>query len=126
MESEHAAVPQTEIAAPAAAPAMGGGAAPLGALAGPLTPARVLAMQRGAGNAAVAAMLQRQEATKEKTPVTGPGDFGVSGGAPQVGGKVTARLPAARCSASTEDGVIGALTGPSGTAPPSAGAAPLF
>ena len=54
-----------------------------------MTPARVLALQRSAGNAAVTAMLQRQE--KEKTPVAGPGDFGVSGGAPQVGGTVTAK-----------------------------------
>src|SRR3712207_7619384 len=43
-------------------------------------PIWVLALQRSAGNAAVSALLQRQEATKEKTPVTGPADFGVSGG----------------------------------------------
>ncbi len=91
MESEHAAVPQPEVAAPAAAPAVGGGGgAPLGALlAGPMTPARVLSMQRSAGNSAVTTLLQRQE--KEKTPVAGPGDFGVSGGDPQVGGNVTAK-----------------------------------
>ena len=90
MESEHAAVPQAEAAAPVAAPAMGG-ALPLGLgpVSAPLTPARVLALQRSAGNAAVTAMLQREE--KEKTPVAGAGDFGVSGGAPQVGGTVTAK-----------------------------------
>ena len=90
MESEHAAVPQAETAAPVAAPAMGG-AMPLGLgpVSAPMTPARVLALQRSAGNAAVTAMLAREE--KEKTPVTGPGDFGVSGGAPQVGGTVTAK-----------------------------------
>lgn len=72
---------------PVAAPAAGAG--PVGPV-GPLTPARVLAMQRSAGNQAVTAMmLQRDE--QEKTPVSGPGDFGVSGGAPQVGGSVTAR-----------------------------------
>jgi hypothetical protein len=94
VESEHVAVPQAETAAPAAAPAVGAGAAPLGfgALAGPMTPSRVLAMQRSAGNRAVTAMLQRQEeATKEKTPVAGPGDFGISGGAPQVSGSATAK-----------------------------------
>jgi hypothetical protein len=35
---------------------------------------------------------------------------------------VTALLPARRCSASTRAGVIGAETGPSGTAPPRTGA----
>jgi hypothetical protein len=97
VESEHVAVPQPEVAAPVAAPAVGA-AAPvglglgLGALAGPMTPARVLAMQRSAGNSAVTALLQRQEeATKEKTPVAGPGDFGVSGGEPQVSGNATAK-----------------------------------
>jgi len=49
----------------------------------------VLALQRSAGNAAVTAMLAREE--KEKTPVSGPGDFGVSGGAPQVSGSATAK-----------------------------------
>jgi len=92
VESEHVPVPQAEVAAPAAAPAIGavplGPAGPVGA---PMTPSSVLALQRAAGNTAVTAMLQRQEATKEKTPVTGAGDFGVSGGAPQVGGTVTAR-----------------------------------
>ena len=90
MESEHAAVPQAETAAPVAAPATGG-AMPLGLgpVSAPMTAARVLALQRSAGNAAVTAMLAREE--KEKTPVTGAGDFGFSGGAPQVGGKVTAR-----------------------------------
>ena len=65
----------------------------LGPVSSPMTPARVLALQRSAGNAAVSAMLARQEKEKEKekTPVTGAGDFGVSGGAPQVGGTVTAR-----------------------------------
>jgi hypothetical protein len=56
-----------------------------------MTPARVLALQRAAGNAAVTSMLMREDEKKDKTPVTGPGDFGVSGGAPQVGGTVTAR-----------------------------------
>ena len=92
MESEHVPVPQAEVAAPTAAPALGG-AVPLGPVAAPMTPASVLALQRAAGNKAVTTRLQRDEATetKEKTPVTGPGDFGVSGGAPQVGGTVTAR-----------------------------------
>jgi hypothetical protein len=97
VESEHAGVPQPEPAAPAAAPAVAG-AAPVSLGLGPvslgigpsgteMTPARVLALQRTAGNAAVTGMLMRDETeTKEKTPVTGPGDFGVSGGAPQVGG----------------------------------------
>ena len=83
------------MAAPVAAPAAAG-AAPRGAGpslyaagAGPLTPGRVLAMQRSAGNQAVTAMLQRED--QEKTPVAGPGDFGVSGGEPQVGGAVTAK-----------------------------------
>jgi hypothetical protein len=88
VESEHAAVPQAEVAQPVAAPAAAG-AGPVGPVAGPLTPARVLAMQRGAGNQAVTAMLQRQD--EAKTPVSGPGDFGVSGGEPQVAGTVTAR-----------------------------------
>jgi len=88
VESEHAAVPQPEVALPAAAPAVAGGV-PLGPVAGPLTPGRVLAMQRSAGNQAVTAMLQRDE--QEKTPVTGAGDFGVSGGDPQTSGTVTAR-----------------------------------
>src|SRR4029078_6075798 len=61
-----------------------------GPASAPMTPARVLALQRAAGNAAVTAMLSRQD-EKEKTPVAGPGDFGFSGGAPQVGGKVTAK-----------------------------------
>ncbi len=90
MESEHVPGPQAEVAAPTAAPAIGG-AVPLGPVSAPMTPARVLALQRAAGNQAVTSMLQRQEATKEKTPVTGPGDFGATGGAPQVGGTVTAR-----------------------------------
>ena len=88
MESEHAAVPQAEVVLPAAAPAVAG-AGPIGPVAGPLTPGRVLAMQRSAGNQAVTAMLQREE--QEKTPVAGPADFGVSGGDPQVAGTVTAR-----------------------------------
>ena len=88
MESEHVAVPQVEAAAPTAAPAIGG-AAPLGLGMGPMTPARVLAMQRGAGNQAVTRMLQRQD--EEKTPAAGPGDFGFSGGAPATGGTVTAK-----------------------------------
>ena len=90
MEPEHVAVPQPEAAAPSAAPAVGG-PLPLGPISAPMTPARVLAMQRSAGNTAVTAMLQRQEATKAKTPVTGAGDFGISGGAPQVSGTATAK-----------------------------------
>ena len=90
MESEHAAVPQAEVAAPVATPSIGG-AVPLGPISAPMTAARVLALQRSAGNAAVTSMLQRQEATKEKTPVAGAGDFGVSGGAPQVSGSATAK-----------------------------------
>jgi hypothetical protein len=92
VESEHVPVPQAEVAAPAAAPAFGG-AVPLGPVASPMTPGRVLALQRAAGNKAVTTMLQRDEATAtaEKTPVTGPGDFGVSGGAPQVSGSATAK-----------------------------------
>jgi len=94
-------VPQPEPAVPAAAPAVAG-AAPVALGLGPgslgigpsgseMTPARVLALQRTAGNAAVTGMLMRDETEpKEKTVVSGPGDFGVSGGAPQVGGKVTA------------------------------------
>jgi hypothetical protein len=87
VESEHAAVPQPEVVLPTAAPAAAG-AAPVGSLSGPMTPARVLAMQRSAGNQAVTAMLQRQE--QEKTPVAGAGDFGISGGEPQSAGTVTA------------------------------------
>jgi hypothetical protein len=90
VESEHVAAPQSEVASPAAAPAIGGGL-PLGPVGAPMTPARVLALQRAAGNAAVSSMLMREDEKKDKTPVTGPGDFGFSGGAPQVGGKVTAR-----------------------------------
>jgi hypothetical protein len=43
-----------------AGPALGG-AVPLGPVGAPMTPARVLALQRAAGNAAVTSMLQRQE-----------------------------------------------------------------
>jgi hypothetical protein len=46
------------------------------------SPAAVLALQRTAGNRAVANLLQRQE----KTEVTGPGDFGVAGGEPKSSG----------------------------------------
>jgi hypothetical protein len=88
VESEHVPVPQPEVAAPTAAPALGG-AVPLGPVGAPMTPSSVLALQRAAGNQAVTSLLQRDE--KEKTPVTGPGDFGASGGAPQVGGTVTAK-----------------------------------
>jgi hypothetical protein len=88
VESEHVPVPQAEVAAPTAAPALGG-AVPLGPVSAPMTPSSVLALQRAAGNQAVTSLLQREE--KEKTPVTGAGDFGASGGAPQVGGTVTAK-----------------------------------
>jgi hypothetical protein len=70
----------------AAGPAAGG--LGLGSLASgnapvrPTSPAAVLALQRAAGNGAVANLLQRQD----KTPVTGPGDFGVSGGDPKSSG----------------------------------------
>jgi hypothetical protein len=103
VESEHVPVPQAETAAPAAAPAMGTGAMPLGLgpVSAPMTPARVLALQRAAGNAAVTAMLAREE--KEKTPVAGPGDFGFSGGAPQVGGKVTAKADGSGVRAESPD-----------------------
>ena len=100
MESEHAAVPQPEVTAPTPGPAPAGagpvslGIGPVSLGIGPtgseLTPSRVLALQRAAGNKAVSSMLMREGETKEKTPVAGPGDFGASGGAPQVGGKVTA------------------------------------
>jgi hypothetical protein len=53
----------------------------------PVTAAAVLALQRAAGNQAVANLLQRQETTK--TPVTGPGDFGVEGGEPKSSGTST-------------------------------------
>jgi len=49
------------------------------------SPAAVLALQRAAGNQAVSNLLQRQD----KTPVTGPGDFGVKGGEPQSSGNAT-------------------------------------
>ena len=90
MESEHVPVPQVEVAAPTVAPAIGG-AVPLGPVGAPMTPSSVLALQRAAGNQAVTSMLQREEEKKEKTPVSGPADFGASGGAPQVGGTVTAK-----------------------------------
>jgi hypothetical protein len=54
---------------------------------GTMTPASVLALQRSAGNSAVTSMLARVD----KTPVAGPGDFGVSGGEPQSPGTVTAK-----------------------------------
>jgi len=49
------------------------------------TPAAVLALQRAAGNQAVSNLLQRQD----KTPVSGPGDFGVEGGEPKSTGNAT-------------------------------------
>ena len=55
----------------------------------PASAAAVLALQRSAGNQAVSNLLQRQD--EEKTPVSGPEDFGVSGGEPQTSGTVTAK-----------------------------------
>ncbi len=57
-------------------------------LGGGLSPARVLALQRTAGNRAVSALLQRDDTPK--TPVTGAADFGVSGGVPAGQGTTTA------------------------------------
>ena len=84
VESEHAAVPQAEVAAPVGGARHRRRRAARPPVSAPMTAARVLALQRSAGNPAVTAMLQRQE--KEKTPVAGPGTSGVSGGEPQVRG----------------------------------------
>ncbi len=83
-EREVVPAPETAPAAATAAPA----AAPMGfSPAGSMTPASVLALQRSAGNSAVTNMLMRQD----KTPVTGPGDFNITGGEPQSSGTVTAK-----------------------------------
>jgi hypothetical protein len=84
LEREHEPAPSPPVALPAAA---GGAAGPL--LGGALTPARVLALQRTAGNRAVSALLMRDDAAA-KTPVAGPGDLGVSGGVPAGVGNTTA------------------------------------
>jgi hypothetical protein len=69
------------VAAPSGLGSLSAGNAPVRAT----TPAAVLALQRAAGNQAVANLLQRQD----KTPVSGPGDFGVKGGEPQSSGTAT-------------------------------------
>ena len=103
MEPERQAAPEP-VVAPQATPAGVGpiaagpvGAGPVvGGFAGfgnapvrPSSAAHVLALQRAAGNQAVSNLIQRDD--KEKTPVTGAGDFGISGGEPQTGGTVTAK-----------------------------------
>jgi hypothetical protein len=81
---------ELESVAPSPAPAVATHASASGpSLAGALTPARVLALQRTAGNQAVTALLMRDEAATP-TPVSGPGDFGHSGGVPTSSGSVTA------------------------------------
>jgi hypothetical protein len=80
---EHELEPAAAPAAPIAAPATAGAGPPL-AIGLALTPARVLALQRTAGNRAVANLLQRDDTPK--TPVAGAGDFGVSGGVPVATG----------------------------------------
>ena len=93
MEPERQTAPEPAVA-PQTAPAAQGPVAAglgLGSLAAgnapvrPSTPAAVLALQRAAGNAAVSNLLQRQD----KTPVSGPGDFGVEGGDPKSTGNAT-------------------------------------
>jgi hypothetical protein len=95
VEPERQAAPEPVVAPPQAAPvAHGPVAAGLGlgsAAAGnapvrPTSPAAVLALQRAAGNQAVSNLLQREG---EKTPVAGPGDFGVEGGDPKSTGTST-------------------------------------
>jgi hypothetical protein len=93
VDPERQAAPEP-VAVPQPAPASHGPVAAglgLGSLAAgnapvrPSTPAAVLALQRAAGNAAVSNLLQRQD----KTPVSGPGDFGVEGGDPKSTGSAT-------------------------------------
>ena len=93
MEPEGKAAPEPVVAPPAAAPASAGPIAAglgLGSLAignAPIraaSPAHVLALQRAAGNQAVSNLLQRDG--DNKTPVSGPGDFGVEGGEPKSTG----------------------------------------
>ena len=84
-----APAPQTAAAAGPVSAGLGLGSAAIGnAPVRPASAAAVLALQRSAGNQAVSNLLQRDD---EKTPVTGPGDFGVSGGEPQTSGTVTAK-----------------------------------
>jgi hypothetical protein len=96
VEPEREAAAPEPVAVPQPAPAAPGPVAAglgLGSLAAgnapvrPQTPAAVLALQRAAGNAAVANLLQRQDTTK--TPVSGSGDFGVEGGDPKSSGSST-------------------------------------
>ena len=77
------------VAAPAIGPALGAGMGP--AVNGLTTPAAVLALQRSAGNAAVArALLARDETkTEEKPKVSSAADFTPSGGEPQSDGVTT-------------------------------------
>jgi hypothetical protein len=88
---EPTAAPQPVAAAPMAQGPIAAGLG-LGSLASGNAPVRasspsaVLALQRAAGNQAVANLLQRQE--KERTEVSGPGDFGVAGGEPKSSGNV--------------------------------------
>jgi hypothetical protein len=95
MEPERAAAPEppAPVVAPAVVPAGPVAAGPSGGLGfgslasgnappRPTSPSAVLALQRAAGNTAVANLLQRQD----KTNATGPGDFGVSGGEPKSAG----------------------------------------
>ena len=77
---------ELEPVAPSPAPSVAAPASAQGpSLVGALTPARVLALQRTAGNQAVTALLMRDEAAAP-TPAAGPGDFGTSGGAPTSSG----------------------------------------
>jgi hypothetical protein len=81
---------ELESVAPSPAPSVAAPASAAGpSLSAALTPARVLALQRTAGNQAVTALLSRDEAAAP-TPAGGPGDFGHSGGAPTSSGSVTA------------------------------------
>src|SRR5689334_24241324 len=81
--------PAPPIAAPAGTVTVGpSGGLGMGSLASgnapprPTSPSAVLALQRAAGNSAVANLLQRED----KTNASGPGDFGVSGGEPKSSG----------------------------------------
>jgi hypothetical protein len=90
-QSAPEAVPAPQPAPAAAGPVAAG--LGLGSLAAgnapvrPTTPAAVLALQRAAGNQAIANLLQRED--KPKTPVSGPADFGVEGGDPKSSGTST-------------------------------------
>jgi hypothetical protein len=83
VEREPEALAPVPVATPAAV-----GATPGPSLIGALTPARVLALQRTAGNRAVNAILARDK--PEPSPAAGPGDFGFSGGVPVGSGNATA------------------------------------